>query len=176
MEKEEIVSLVTNATREVFSTMLGTEVVAGEPRIEQAAPGPTEGVVSLVGLAGTWVGTGSISCSSDMARKLSGQFLMTEFASVNEEVLDAMSELTNMIIGNFKTGAEEKLGPMGLSIPTVIFGRNFTTRTVSKKNWILVPFTSGDGSFDIHICLAPSEAKKPTLMKPGYTQLQHITG
>jgi len=161
MNQDEIVKYICSATEGVFSTMLGTESTPGEPRLEGSVPGPTEGVVSLIGLAGEWAGTGSISCSAETACRLSGQFLMSEFDSVNEEVLDAIAELTNMIVGSFKTSMEEKLGPMGLSIPTVVFGRNFTTRTLSNKDWILIPFESPQGKFDIHVCLAPNGVKPP---------------
>jgi CheY-specific phosphatase CheX len=46
-------------------------------------------------------------------------------------VLDAFAELIDMIIGNVKTALEEHLGPMGMSVPTVVHGKNFTTRTVA---------------------------------------------
>ncbi len=175
MKPEELAEAIQTATEEVFSTMLGLEVEAGETVVEQAAPGPTDGVVSLIGLAGPWAGTGSISCSGATACRFSSQFLMTEFPSVNEEVLDAIAELTNMIIGGFKTRIEENLGPMGISIPTVIFGRNFTTRTVNKNNWTLVPFVCGEDQFHVHICLAPAEQKPVRPPRPGYTALQSVS-
>ena len=56
---------------------------------------------------------------------MGANMLMTEASAVNEEVLDAMAELTNMVIGNVKTKLESQLGPLGLSIPTVVYGRNF---------------------------------------------------
>jgi chemotaxis protein CheX len=64
-----------------------------------------------------------------------------------------------MILGNVKTLLEEELGPMGLSIPTVIYGRNFTTRSVGKSEWTVVPFTCLGEKVEIQICLAP--AKEP---------------
>jgi len=175
MHHEEIITHVRAATEEVFSTMLGLEVRAGEAVVEQAAPGPTDGVVSLVGLAGPWAGTGSVSCSAAMACKLSSQFLMTEFDSVTEEVLDAIGELTNIIIGNFKSAMEDKLGPMGLSIPTVIYGRNFTTRTISNNNWTLIPFTCDGAQFEVHVCLTPNTNQRPA-KRPGYSQLHDVNG
>jgi chemotaxis protein CheX len=168
MHQSEIVELICSSTIEVFATMLGLEVQPGEPRVEQAAPGPTDGVVSLIGMAGTWAGTGSISCCASAACGLSSRFLMAEYPSVNEEVLDAIAELTNMIIGSFKSAIEEKLGPMGLSIPTVIFGRNFTTRTTATNDWILVPFTADTIEFDIHVCLAPSQKVQHRPFRPDH--------
>ena len=155
MRQNEIVREIRTVVEEVFATMLGTGVTIGSGRTEGATPGPTEGVVSLIGLAGTWVGTGAISCSAATACRFSSQFLMSEYTSVSEDVLDAVGELANMIIGGFKTVLEDKVGPMGLSIPTVIFGRNFATRTLGKSEWTVIPFESECGSFDVHICLTP---------------------
>jgi chemotaxis protein CheX len=174
MEAEQIIIEIRKATDEVLRTMLGQEAAAGEAVSEQAAPGPTDGVVTLIGMAGNWIGTGSISCDGATACRLSSLFLMTEYTSVNEDVLDAMAELTNMIIGNFKTAVEEKLGAMGLSIPTVIFGRNFTTRSVSRNEWIRVPFTFGESRFDVHVCLAPGEKRPSRPVRPGYTELHSV--
>ena len=74
------------------------------------------------------------------AQRISGALLMQEYSAVDEDVLDAIGEVTNMVLGNVKTALEEELGPMGLSIPTVIYGRNFTTRSVGKSQWTVVPF------------------------------------
>ena len=69
--------------------------------------------------------------------------LMTESTAVDEDVLDAVAELTNMIIGSVKTDLEQHLGPLGLSIPTVVFGRNFKTRTSANTEWIVVALPLG---------------------------------
>ena len=54
-----------------------------------------------------------------------------------------MAELTNMIIGSVKTDLESQLGPLGLSIPTVVFGRNFKTRSAGTAEWIARPLPLG---------------------------------
>ena len=82
---------------------------------------------------------------------------MAEYTSVNEDVLDAIAEITNMIIGNVKTLLEVDLGPMGLSIPTVIFGRNFASRTAGTFEWSVVPFVLDGEKIHIQICLAPQK-------------------
>ena len=81
--------------------------------------------------------------------------MMCEYTSVNEEVLDAVAEVTNMIMGNVKTSLEEDLGAMGLSIPTVVYGRNFSSRTVGKQEWSVVPFKVGTEDLEVQVCLAP---------------------
>jgi chemotaxis protein CheX len=79
--------------------------------------------------------------------------LMTESAAVNEDVLDAVAELTNMIIGSVKTDLEQHLGPLGLSIPTVVFGRNFKTRTSANSDWIVVRMHWDDEVLLVKVCL-----------------------
>jgi CheY-specific phosphatase CheX len=65
-----------------------------------------------------------------------------------------VGEMTNMILGNVKTELEELLGPMFLSIPTVIYGRNFIKRSVGKREWLVVPFEMDNERLEIQICLA----------------------
>lgn len=156
-----IVESICKATQDVFTTMLALEIKSGEPRWESSQPSPLNGVVGLVGLAGTWTGAGCISCSSEFACTISGKLLMAEYPSVNEDVLDAVGEVTNMIIGNFKIFAEDVLGQLGLSIPTVIFGHNFTARSMNTGEWIVVPFTCEAAHLEVRVCLAPTPSAAP---------------
>jgi chemotaxis protein CheX len=175
IDQDALANVVGEATREVFTTMLGMELARGEVHTESVPPNPTEGVVSLVGLAGQWVGTGSVSCSARLACQISSQMLMTETDSVNEEVLDVVAELTNMIIGNVKTSLEEKLGPMGMSIPTVVFGKNFTTKSAGNGEWTVVPFQVGEEQMDVKICLTPN--RKPNYhVRPGFPHSYSLQG
>jgi chemotaxis protein CheX len=144
IDQDQLVAAICGATADVCSTMLGIELTPAPAYVESSAATSLDGVVALIGMAGNWVGTGSICCSADFACRICAQLLMTEANSVNEEVLDAVGEVTNMIIGNVKTTIEEILGPLGLSIPTVIFGHNFTTRSPGNSDWVVVPFRCGD--------------------------------
>ena len=67
MSDTEVVNALRTSTEEVFSTMLGLEVECGEPYTETNAPGPSDGIIGVVGLAGAWLGTASISCNAAMA-------------------------------------------------------------------------------------------------------------
>jgi chemotaxis protein CheX len=166
MTNPEMVTAITTSTREVFSMMLGIDVTAGEPFLDDSA-GTDSGVLALLGLAGAWVGTGSISCSADMACRIASQMLMAEYPSINDEVLDAMAEVANMVIGNVKTKLEETLGTMNLSTPTVIYGRNFETRRVGSREWVSVPFRCEGGIVNVQVCLAEAKAGG-TVFRPGF--------
>jgi chemotaxis protein CheX len=153
-------AIIRNATLDVFRTMFDMELEPEEGYVDQSAPtAPTAGLLSLIGFAGAWVGTGTIGTSGSFACKAASRMLMAEYDSVNEEVLDAAAEAANMIFGCFKTELEAELGPMGLSIPTVIYGRNFIARTLGTKDWIVTPFHFEGERVEIQVCLAPAESK-----------------
>ena len=125
------------------------------------APDPGDGMVSLIGLAGAWAGTGSIMCSASVGCRVCAHMLQTEAPAVSGEVLDALAELTNMIIGGVKNDLEAHVGPLGLSIPTVIFGRNFQTKSAAHTQWVVERFRWDDDEFVVKLCLAPYQ-------KPGH--------
>jgi chemotaxis protein CheX len=155
--KETLVNSISEATGKVFSTMLGLEVQTAESAVEKGMPEATDGLVSFIGLAGTWAGTGSLACSKDLGCRICSQMLMTETSSIDEDVLDCVAEITNMVIGSVKTDLEAIVGPLGLSIPTVVFGRNFTTKSAGSTDWIVVRFRCEGEVMSVKMCLAPSE-------------------
>ena len=156
MQRQDIVQAVQSATAEVFSTMLGVEVETAPVQTDRSNPSVVEGVMAFVGIAGPWVGSGVISCTASFACRICELFLMTEASAVNEEVLDAVGELANMIIGNFKTTAESMVGSLGLSVPTVIYGKNFTSKSLGNKDWLVLPFKCGDDTFEVRVWFAPA--------------------
>jgi len=157
MNHDTIAESLTRSAGEVFSTMLGSELARAEVTIEAFGSEPNDGVVSFIGIAGSWVGTGSLSCSPAAACRICSCMLMMEATAVDEDVLDAVAELTNMIIGSVKTDLEQHLGPLGLSIPTVVFGRNFKTRTSATSEWTVVPVYWDEECLLVKLCLTRNE-------------------
>ena len=158
IDQELLVRSVTEATQEVFSTMLDMEVqfigIAGETRA------PELGIISLVGITGDWGGSGVFCCSPALAgiicARMLGEELEPGAVSINEEVLDVVAEITNMMIGNIKNGVEPVTGPLAISVPTVIHGRNFEFRNPSGVSALALAFASGEHAFEVRIALAPT--------------------
>jgi chemotaxis protein CheX len=169
IDRDKIINSIRVASSEVFSTMLGLEAAAGEAFIEKSTPVENFGVLALIGLAGPWLGTGMLICSAELACQISSAMLMTEYNAVDGDVLDAMAEMSNMIFGNVKTLLEEDLGPLGLSIPTVIFGKNFATKSLTGMEWMVVPMQIGEHTMNLKFCLTPNaEYNQPT--RHGFTR------
>ncbi len=154
-EQEALYQAICVATEQVFTTMLNLEPTSGEPVFEHDIPEHFDGVVSFVGLAGARVGTGSFRCSAICARRLASTFLLTDFPSVDEQVLDVIGELTNMIVGNAKGVIEQLVGPLVLTTPTSVLGHDLTAHAMRTHKWTVVPFRCGNDRFDIMIHLMP---------------------
>jgi len=165
LDQAKVVAAIRHATGDVFSTMLGVELTSLDAYRQPCRPQPADGVIGMIGLTGRWTGTGSIACAGELACKISGRFLMAEFPSVDQEVLDAMGEITNMIIGNFKNALEEDAGALGMSIPMVVFGHNFTAGTTQSADWVVVPFACDGGRLEVKACLSP-QPEKPSRRRP----------
>lgn len=173
MDKTVQIEAIRTATQEVFTTMLSDQVVPGEAYSERSSAGTSEGVVALIGMTGSWIGTGILTCSATLACKLSSLLLMAEQpgTSVDEEVLDSVAEITNMVVGNVKNLLEEHVGELNLSIPTVVYGRNLTTRSVNESEWVVVPFECEGERLEVRLCLVPNAGKQSG--RPGF-HLSHL--
>lgn len=151
---ERLAGEIREATESVLSTMMGLTAVAGTATSDSPGPGPIGGISAMVGIVGPWSGAGVVSCEEALACKLAGAMLMSEYDSVCDDVLDAMGEIGNMIIGNVKTNLEVSLGALALGVPTVTFGRDFATRSTMRQTWTLVPFACAGSELYVQILLA----------------------
>jgi chemotaxis protein CheX len=156
LDQEIVVQAIRAATEDVFATMLGAAINFDEG----AKSDPESGLMALVGLTGNWSGAGTLSCSPALGNRASQAMFMSEPAedplAINDEVLDAVAELTNMVVGNIKNTLEHHLGPMAISIPSVIYGRNFHFRSLTGKLIACVAFRWNGEPLEIKVVLAPS--------------------
>lgn len=153
---DQIANEIRTAAEEVFSTMLGAELQFVESCCNKGPAHPVDGVICLIGMAGEWTGTGTISCSTECACRIASQMLMAEYSAVDAEVLDAVAEIANMILGNVKTALERSLGSMGMSIPTAIYGKNFLAKSFGNETWSIVIFDYEGQTFEVKLFLKPA--------------------
>jgi chemotaxis protein CheX len=164
---QNLLRYVETSTLEVFATMLGMRVTLEGVSSTADSTASNAGLLATIGIAGPVSGSGSICLSKSFGFKIASRFLMSDCAEVNDEVLDAIAELTNMIIGGVKTALEDKLGPMGLSIPTVIFGERYVARRSGASERLILSFRCEDDPeerFTVLICLV-SERQNPSYLR-----------
>jgi len=155
------VSSIRASAEEVFVTMLGSALRFQEAHLDKGTATPLDGVICLIGMAGKWSGTGTMSCSAEFACQIASQMLMAEYTTVSAEVLDAVAEIANMVLGNVKTALEERLGPMGMSIPAAIYGKNFLAKSCGDESWTEVLFDCGGQRLEVKLCLKPAPEAAP---------------
>jgi chemotaxis protein CheX len=161
MHEELVIEAIQTATARVFSTMLGKELASEDPYKETENEAPSEGVIAQISLVGACLITSLVVCSADVACSIGAAMLMEDCPAVNAEVLDAMAEIANMIMGNVKTDLDAQLGEVNLSIPTVTYGLNFSVHNNSKR-WIVVPFAVEEHTLLVKVCFEPAfEARRP---------------
>ncbi len=136
------------------------------------------GVISLVGITGDWGGSGVFCCSpvlaSILCTRMLGSSLDVTNPIVDEEVLDVVAEVTNMMIGNVKNGLEAITGPLAISVPTVIHGRNFQFRNVCGLRGAALSFKSEDQKFEVRIGLAPAAEQSAVRSRIPVLGLAHM--
>jgi chemotaxis protein CheX len=126
--------LLSLSAREVFEIMLCTKLKPFEPGTDVKAGEFT----ALVGLAGSICGVLSIRCTDQAARVMASKMLGMPPEEVDNDSWDALGEIANMIAGNFKG----KLSGVGnhcmLSVPTIIVGTDYQTRSLTGGKMIEV--------------------------------------
>ncbi|MCX6592952.1 MAG: chemotaxis protein CheX [Acidobacteria bacterium] len=172
---EQLADMVRNATLDVCSTMLGVEATAQPFQLTGTMSGPQDGVFATVGMAGRCTGSGTLAMNETLARKLAGTFMMSEYESVNGDVLDAIGEMANMVVGNVKTELEGIMGTIGLSIPTVVFGRNFRTKNLSKTAVVTISFMCDGSELLVSLALNETELEESEVTS-GFLQPHYVAG
>jgi chemotaxis protein CheX len=174
LDQELVVQAIRAATEEVFGTMLGAAI-----EFDEGGKSDSEsGMMALVGLTGNWSGAGTLSCSPALGNRASEAMFMSEPAAdpgaINDEVLDAVAELTNMVVGNIKNILEHHLGPMAISIPSVIYGRNFHFRSLTGNVSASVAFRWAGEPLEVKVVLAPSSDQEgSTRLRGAVMALNH---
>ncbi len=163
---DQLAAMIENSAWEAFHTMLELELESLPFQRTKHAPSTNDGVLALVGFAGSWSGAGAFSCTTKMACGIAESLLMTCYMGVQDDVLDAVGEMANIILGNVKGRLEESLGPMYLSVPAIVYGRDFSIQSFGQHEWVLVPFQLGDERIEIQLYLTHTPAAKSA--HPGF--------
>jgi chemotaxis protein CheX len=165
-----IASDITESTKTLFETMIMMDLKHHGAFLVDDTKIHTD-IIGLVTFTGKYHGVIGLFCTRQFALKVASSMLMTELTSFNNEVKDAIGEITNMIAGNVKTKLSAQYGEMNLSIPIVIAGEGLSITAVnnlpvvsdaaiscfSKDPWLMTPFISQDERFNIGLLLKESK-------------------
>jgi chemotaxis protein CheX len=138
------------STIHVIKTMSSVDVSVGKPYLkkDEVARGDVSGIIGLIGDV---KGSISVSFSEECILPIVSSMFAETITELNDEVKDAVGELSNMISGQ----ARQKLELIGrnlkAAIPIVIMGKNHTISHITKDKIIAIPFKTANGDFTIEV-------------------------
>lgn len=133
----------------VFVTMLQLRLNRAAIKVADGRGGGS-GLTSLVGISGEVSGVVVLRFPTETAVRLANRMLGGDSRSVDPSVVDAISELVNMVAGYAKAKFEHD-PPLQLGLPTVVEGANYHVKYPTKSVWLEVPFECDLGRFSLEI-------------------------
>jgi chemotaxis protein CheX len=139
-------------TMEVLNKMAFMDPCPGKVYLKEnnAAAGDVSGIIGITGDA---TGSLAISFSDPCICHIVGRMLGETFAAANQEVYDAVGEITNMISGVARTYLEKDGMAVYAAIPSVVVGKNHTIDHILDAPSIIIPFSTEAGAFVVDVCI-----------------------
>ena len=141
---------ITDATTEIFETMIMMEITPGAP-LAQKVTTFHHTVSGMVGMAGTFKGLLAIHTPNEVAKAITSNFLGLDVESIDDDVKDAIGELANMLAGNIKTAIDGSGKDVTLSIPSAVHGDEYTLNCLANADWVIMPFATPSGEFLVEL-------------------------
>ena len=148
--KAEFINPFLNATLGVLKTMAFTEAIPGKPYLKKngAAGGDVSGII---GITGPPNGSMSLSFSSSCILQIVANMLGEEAPEINDDIKDAVGELTNMISGSARNDLGAKGYHLSIATPIVISGSQHQIKHQTKSPTIAIPFETPGGAFLVEV-------------------------
>ena len=153
MRKALIIETIQTATAKVFSTMIDKQLKLEEVHEEADGPSGKREVVARISLSGDCSLTSQVKCSEEVACRIASAMLMEDRPTVDADVLDALAEVANMIMGSVKTDLDREMGTTNLGLPTAV--HEGTGERSNSLGWVVVPFVVENEQFSLRVCFEP---------------------
>jgi chemotaxis protein CheX len=142
-------SIIEQAVLDIFSSMVFLDIQVPEG----VEPAPLQGTMisGMIGLAGDLQGSVLIHLPDAVAIAITNAFLGLEINSVDEDVKDAIGELTNMVAGGIKFLIPEKTQDVELAIPSVVCGQGYSCEATGRFERTAMLFELASGRFIVEL-------------------------
>ena len=145
----DFINPVITSLEEIFETMLNCKIMRVGLALKESNTTlhPVSGIIGVSGKSA--IGTVVLTMSEDVALKASSTLLMTNVTELDEDVMDAVGELTNMVAGATKAKLAQYNLSMGL--PSVFYGSSCRIHFPTNAHPIAIPFQSPWGSLALEV-------------------------
>jgi chemotaxis protein CheX len=146
-----IINPVIQATVDILEKVGTLPMKVGRPFIKEGTMAKGE-ITSIITLSGDSSGSFSISFPRKCILEVVSKMLGEPMVDLNEDIKDALGEITNMISGQASQLFDLTGQKMRASLSHVIMGKNHPIPHVSKTPVIGVPCATEHGEIIIEIC------------------------
>jgi chemotaxis protein CheX len=151
MLKDQLISVSCESAKATLAMMAATEVVIGKATKKQDCLtwGDVTGILGLT--SKNFKGMFVISFEEKSILPICSNMLADKFTSIDDEVIDAVGEITNMISGKVKALLIDEGHAIEWSSPLVLVGKDVRLSNLVNSPIFQVPFKTNSGAFVIEI-------------------------
>lgn len=140
LSRDAIADHLRRSVKMVFFNMVGMELEMDYP-LQEPVTYFACSVSAMVGMAGKCSGLVGLHVPQELAAAVTAALLGLDTGDVVEEdINDAVGELANIVAGEMKILLSKSVGPLPLSTPSIIAGKEYTIEVISDSSAIVVPF------------------------------------
>ena len=139
-----------NAARDVIKTMAFVNCVPGKPFLKDDRKASGD-VTGIIGITGDTEGSLSITFNQDCIENIVSNMIGEEVQGIDDQVRDAVGEITNMISGMARRELEQQGYLLRAAIPSVVSGQGHVIQHISPGPCVAIPFETEKGKFLVEV-------------------------
>lgn len=153
--KVEFINPFLSSAKNVLETMCQTRVKAKKPSLKKDTYS-YGAITGIIGMASSTIsGCMVLSFSESCILKIVANMLYEEpKEKIDDDIIDAVGELTNMICGGAKAQLAKLNHKFDLATPTMIKGQGIEIAYHTEAPTIVIPFSTDYGDFVVEANLA----------------------
>jgi len=156
--KVEYINPFLESAISVFGTMIECDLKRQPPFLKQGTQ-PQHEISGIIGLSGHAIGTVVLGLDREVAIQATEVLLQERPDTINDDVRDAIGELTNMIAGGAKAKLEQL--ELSVSLPNILTGKNHCIEFPQGAPAICIPFACAWGTLAVEVGLV-EQVLQPT--------------
>jgi chemotaxis protein CheX len=139
----------------VLKTMAQIDAKPGKPFLKKDDLAIGD-VSAIIGITGAAQGSMAMIFTEECIKYIASNLLGEPFIDLNNELRDAVGELTNMICGDARRRLSEKGFIFQAGIPTIVGGKGHSIVHVADGPRLAVPFETSHGGFMLEVAFSRS--------------------